>query len=131
MLKARRKRSKLSMTSLIDVIFLLLLFFMLTSTFTKFAEVELLSKQQGAGTQAASDAAPLFVRIGENDLSLNATPVTLDRLAQLITSQRSTQDGQPVLISVSSDASAQRLTDIIIVLRALPGLTISVLGASA
>ena len=36
-----RRRRRLSMTSLIDVIFLLLLFFMLSSTFTRFAELEL------------------------------------------------------------------------------------------
>lgn len=33
-------RRRLSMTSLIDVIFLLLLFFMLSSTFARFAEIE-------------------------------------------------------------------------------------------
>ena len=47
MRKARRRR-RLSMTSLIDVIFLLLLFFMLTSTFTRFSEVELTAA--GSGT---------------------------------------------------------------------------------
>ena len=34
-------RRQISVTSLIDVIFLLLLFFMLSSTFSKFADVEL------------------------------------------------------------------------------------------
>ena len=40
-MRRRRRSGRLSMTSLIDVIFLLLLFFMLTSTFSKFSEVEL------------------------------------------------------------------------------------------
>lgn len=44
-----RRTRRISMTSLIDVIFLLLLFFMLSSTFTRFAEVEL-SPSGGAGT---------------------------------------------------------------------------------
>ena len=44
------------MTSLIDVIFLLLLFFMLTSTFSKFAEIELAAATSGAG--AATGAKP-------------------------------------------------------------------------
>ncbi|WP_367714863.1 biopolymer transporter ExbD [Nitratireductor sp. GISD-1A_MAKvit] len=38
---AVRRRKPLSLTSLIDVIFLLLLFFMLSSTFTRFASVEI------------------------------------------------------------------------------------------
>lgn len=37
---ASAARRRLSMTSLIDVIFLLLLFFMLSSTFARFAEIE-------------------------------------------------------------------------------------------
>jgi biopolymer transport protein ExbD len=126
MLKARRKRSKLSMTSLIDVIFLLLLFFMLTSTFTKFAEVELLSATSG-GNGDLVKTPPLFMRLGADTLTLNAQPAKLDTLAGMMKSQRNTETSQPVLISLSADTSAQRLTDLLMVLRTLPGLAISVL----
>ncbi len=52
----RPGRRAISVTSLIDVIFLLLLFFMLTSTFTKFAEVEIVGGRAGAvGSGAAPD----------------------------------------------------------------------------
>ena len=51
------------MTSLIDVIFLLLLFFMLTSTFTRFSEVELTAAGSGTPPQAPTEA-PLFLRLG-------------------------------------------------------------------
>ncbi|UUP15978.1 biopolymer transporter ExbD [Nitratireductor thuwali] len=46
-----RKRP-LSLTPLIDVIFLLLLFFMLSSTFTRFAEVEISGGRAGNGASA-------------------------------------------------------------------------------
>ncbi|MEX0280950.1 MAG: biopolymer transporter ExbD, partial [Arenibacterium sp.] len=38
---APRRRRVVSLTALIDVVFLLLLFFMLTSTFSSFGEIEL------------------------------------------------------------------------------------------
>ncbi|MEM8921756.1 MAG: biopolymer transporter ExbD, partial [Pseudomonadota bacterium] len=40
-LRRVRRRGRSSITSLIDVIFLLLLFFMLASTFTRFSEVDI------------------------------------------------------------------------------------------
>ena len=51
---AVRKRKPLSLTSLIDVIFLLLLFFMLTSTFTRFARVEIFRRGRRQPLPAAS-----------------------------------------------------------------------------
>lgn len=118
------------MTSLIDVIFLLLLFFMLTSTFTKFAEVALFAQSDGASAQI-QDAPPLFLRAQPHALSLNATPTTLDSLPSLIASQRSNNTAQRVLIALSADVTAQRLTDLLIVLRQITGLQVAVLGASS
>ena len=51
------------MTSLIDVIFLLLLFFMLSSTFSRFAEVEISAAAGGAA--APSDTPPAFLRLSQ------------------------------------------------------------------
>lgn len=66
------------MTSLIDVIFLLLLFFMLTSTFSKFLEVEL--STSGAGTVAQNDSPPMFLQLTPQDLRLNGTVVAMAAL---------------------------------------------------
>ena len=49
------RRRPLSLTSLIDVIFLLLLFFMLSSTFTRFASVEITG---GPASPTASSTPP-------------------------------------------------------------------------
>lgn len=58
-----RKRKPLSLTSLIDVIFLLLLFFMLTSTFTRFAKVEI----SGGPASASAGGKPPDVLIRVDD----------------------------------------------------------------
>lgn len=112
-------RRRLVLTPLIDVIFLLLLFFMLSSTFSSFGEIEL--SQASAG--AASSGTPperVFVQLGAARLVLNGKPVTLDELATQVS------DGQ-VLVSLDADTSAQRLVDLLVRLRARDGLSVTVL----
>ncbi len=112
------------MTSLIDVIFLLLLFFMLTSTFSRFAEVPL--PLGGSGTATAEAATPpLFLRISEETISLNGQDIAIDGLVEAITSEVDTP--QSVIVSVTPNASAQRLTDVLMALRSLTTITLNVL----
>jgi biopolymer transport protein ExbD len=76
--RAGYRRRRLSLTPLIDVIFLLLLFFMLSSTFTPFAELQLGAASAGA---AARDTPPLFLRVTEEALALNGRDVPMEALA--------------------------------------------------
>ncbi|WP_425101306.1 biopolymer transporter ExbD [Tropicibacter sp. S64] len=118
---ARRRR--LALTSLIDVIFLLLLFFMLSSTFTRFAEVELAA--DGAGGAASGAAKPFFLRLSPAGLDLNGTPVALDALKS-----RLGEEAPVVLVSLAEAVTAQRLTDLLVALRAVPGVQVTVLERS-
>lgn len=112
-------RRSVSLTPLIDVIFLLLLFFMLSSTFSKFAEIEL--SQAVAGAAAPGSASErVFVQLGAERLTLNGAPVPLDELSERI------EAGQ-VLVSLDSDASSQRLVDLLVRLRGREELTVTVL----
>lgn len=124
-LKARKRRKRLSMTSLIDVIFLLLLFFMLSSTFSRFAEVELNAGSGGSAAQTPPENL-LFLRLTQDGMTLNGAPIDKDavqaRLADV-------QNGA-LLISVASDATSQTLTDVLVLTRGLPDLPVTVLGAS-
>jgi biopolymer transport protein ExbD len=124
MAKARRRRRKLSMTSLIDVIFLLLLFFMLTSTFSKFSEVEL--SAAGSGAVPPSDAPPLFLQLAPDALRLNGDALTLAELPASSLAQA--DEGTVLLISLGTEVDSQRLTDLLVALRALPKLRVTVLG---
>ncbi|WP_299154603.1 biopolymer transporter ExbD [uncultured Tateyamaria sp.] len=107
------------MTPLIDVVFLLLLFFMLTSTFSTFGEIEL---SQAAGGRSAQGPTPnrAFVQLGEDRLTLNGSEVTLDELAETV------EEGQ-VLVSLDDDATAQRVVDLLVRLRGREALSVLVL----
>lgn len=113
-------RRAVSMTPLIDIVFLLLLFFMLTSTFSKFGEIELSQAAAGAPTQASTPSERAFVQLGATRLALNGAPVTLDELiAQVETGQ--------ILVSLDDDATAQRVVDLLVRLRGRDGLSVMVL----
>lgn len=114
------------MTSLIDVIFLLLLFFMLSSTFSRFAEVEIVAGQTG-GTSAPQPGQMLFLRLTGTGISLNGQTTDPETLEQTLTAR---PDTGTLLVSVTDSATAQALTDLLVILRAVPGLNVSVLEAS-
>jgi biopolymer transport protein ExbD len=114
------------MTSLIDVIFLLLLFFMLSSTFTRFAEVDLAAA--GTGAAAAGDARPVFLQLFPGVARLNGQPYALDALGPALEARRpQLGDAVPVIVALRDAPNAQRLTDLLVVLRGVPGLSVTVL----
>lgn len=112
-------RRMVSMTPLIDVVFLLLLFFMLTSTFSTFGEIELSPASPGnSAAEAPTDRA--FVQIGATRLVLNGASVSLEDLSAEV------QEGQ-VLVSLDDDVTAQRLVDLLVTLRGRDALSVVVL----
>ncbi len=124
--RGRTRRRRLSLTSLIDVIFLLLLFFMLTSTFSRFAEVEL---SAAAPAGAAGQARPVFLRLAPDAVSVNGEAVAMAGLGEALAHEG--EDVRPVLVSLSGEVTAQRLTDLLGALRGVPGIAPTVLGGGA
>ena len=118
------------MTSLIDVIFLLLLFFMLSSTFSRFSEVELAATGRGSGT--STEITPAFLQLGASSLHLTGQDVALTALADLLENVLAGLGEAParVLVSLRGDVSAQRRTDLLVALRRIGRGSGRVLGAS-
>ncbi|MEL7543536.1 MAG: biopolymer transporter ExbD [Pseudomonadota bacterium] len=77
------KRVKISLTPLIDVVFLLLIFFMLASTFLKFSGTEVSGAASGGTATSAKELALVQIRTG-GQLAVNGRAVSIDQLdAQL------------------------------------------------
>ena len=112
------------MTSLIDVIFLLLLFFMLSSTFSKFGEIEIHTGQRGAAP--FSDMPIVFARLEAQNLRINGRVAEADTIALMVDQHR--RGGQiKLLLSVSDTATAQGLADAIRILKRVPNAEFAVL----
>lgn len=121
-LELRKKRRKwLSMTSLIDVIFLLLLFFMLTSTFSKFGEVELAAASAG-GNEDQRDIR--FIKLEVQRILVDGKPVVIGQVAAALHADRE----QTALISLGPQATSQQLIDLLTVLKSIENLRARVIG---
>ena len=111
------------MTPLIDIIFLLLLFFMLSSTFSKFGEIELV----GANTTGAADATkpPVYLRLKGDEIAVNGVPVLLDELGAALSEQ--TEAGTRLaLLSMDEETTSQRFIDVYAVTRGISGLGVAI-----
>lgn len=109
------------MTSLIDVIFLLLLFFMLSSTFSRFGDLPLITASAGTATP---DTPPVFLRVTDHALMVDTTEVPLEALRDHLADTKASA----VIVAPGSDVSAQRLIDVLMSLRDLPDLPVRVIG---
>lgn len=110
------------MTSLIDVIFLLLLFFMLTSTFTRYSELRLFAAAPGGAVPPGTP--PLFLSLGAEVLRLNGETVALGDLGAALS--RAEAPGR-LLVAVADGVTSQRLVDVLVVLGAQPELSVTVM----
>ncbi|MEP3747396.1 MAG: biopolymer transporter ExbD [Nitratireductor sp.] len=120
---ARRPRRPVSVTPLIDVIFLLLLFFMLTSTFAKFSEVEITGGR--AGEAVAGKPPDIIVRLSETDWRVNGRPLTeADALVEI---GRLEQAGaETAVLLVRGAITSQAMVGAIEAIRRGTGLSLSV-----
>ncbi len=75
-----RMVTSIGLTPLIDVVFLLLVFFMLASTFLKFNYLPLTAAGEGAGAPSMSETVIVRVR-AEGALDVNGEPVSVAELA--------------------------------------------------
>lgn len=105
----RFARRRLALTPLIDIIFLLLLFFMLSSTFSRFAEVPVQGGVAGAGRGERPD---VLISITAGSVRLNGANITLDgvrgRLEEL-----KLLGAERAMITVGADATSQALVDVL------------------
>jgi biopolymer transport protein ExbD len=117
-------RRRQSLTSLIDVIFLLLMFFMLSSTFARHGELPFAAA--AAGTPAPSDAPPAFLRLSSEALTLNGDAVALTDIPTRLTDLAGGTPPQ-VIVALSGEVSSQRLVDVLAQVSTLPDATVTVI----
>ncbi|KIC20019.1 ExbD/TolR family protein [Leisingera sp. ANG-Vp] len=109
---ASRPRRKPSLTPMIDVVFLLLVFFMLASRFGADAVLHL----PLAGKGGTYDGPPRLIGIGPNNLDVNGVPVADSNLAQALAPLMK-QPSDMLILRGRDGADLQRITDVTALLR--------------
>lgn len=118
------RRRPLTMTSLIDVIFLLLLFFMLSSSFSRFAEIELATGGDGQSNERV-EARTYFLQVSARGLRLNGREIPVEALPNLLTE---TDEKVRLIVSLAETALSQNLADVLSQMQGLAQVDVSVLG---
>ena len=105
------RRRHIGLTPLIDVVFLLLLFFMLASSFEQFAEIEL--QAATAGTADPLAGKPVFIRLHDDGrLDVDATDTPLADLQANLNTLVS-EGRAAAVVQVRNGVPTQRLVDVL------------------
>ena len=122
------RRRRPSLTPMIDVVFLLLIFFMLVARFgvDKVIDINLPS---ALGQSSQYEGAPRLVEIKSgNIVSLNGTEIPLDQLSSKL-SQLMPSPNALIIVRSSAEANTQDLLDVLLYLKSEKITNISVLGS--
>jgi biopolymer transport protein ExbD len=110
-----RAEVRLNLSSMIDVVFILLIFIFLVARFGDHRQVEVQPPTSSRGSVVDRPALVVTVdRAGA--LSFEGAPVTEARLAEVLTARRATTDG--VLVVLDRSLSVQRAVDVVSLARA-------------
>ena len=121
------RRRRPSLTPMIDVVFLLLIFFMLVARFgiDKVIDINLPS---ALGHNSQYEGAPRLVEIESGKLvSLNGTEIPLDELSSKLSKLMPSPNALIILRS-SAEANTQDLLDVLLYLKSEKITNVSVLG---
>lgn len=106
----------LNVTSLVDVLFLLLIFFTLTSTFKHAGELDLQlpkSTTAGAAGPGAAPKAVTLVLTEHGTLLLNGTPTTFEQLLPKLRSVRAGRPDAQVMIEAEEKVEHGRIVQLL------------------
>ena len=112
MLHSRRSRTAVSLTPLIDVVFILLIFFMLVSNLDSTNMIDLrVADRHSAPTQAEEKT--LLVTVHRDNLQVDGQPLSLAQLRE----QVSLQPQRQVALEPAAGVSLQRIVNVLDQLR--------------
>jgi biopolymer transport protein ExbD len=105
-IKTRNKvEVSFSMSGMTDIVFLLLLFFMITSTMIAPNSLKLLLPQQGKSNSGVTENVPEVLLQGTGIISMNGAKVNLEEMESLLKRQLSGQNNPTFKLVTSPDVT--------------------------
>jgi len=121
-----RKR-RLSMTPLIDVVFILLLFFMLASSFIEWREIDL--SMAGESAVTSSDEPPVVIQLSQDDFLFRGESMSLAQLLEYVASELASQADLQIVVQPQANVPLQKMVMLLDQLRVLGAKQVSLLRA--
>ena len=122
-----RKRRSISLTPLIDIVFILLVFFMLASRLEKTRAIEMIPPGDGKGAMAEVASPPVhLIVIKGGAVKLADREIPRERLLSMLREDPLAS----YVISVSPDAALQDLVGVLDITAQVPGLKVALVAAA-
>lgn len=110
--KTNNKRI-ISLTPLIDVVFILLVFFMLVSNFSKYNAIEVYAPAPST-KQKNNMEGSLLIRLSENgDINIAGKQISLDKVTEIAEKALQKKPEQQVLIKPHSELAIQEVVNLL------------------
>ncbi len=106
----QRIRPRMDLTALVDCVFLLLIFFLLSSSFTRQKQLGLDLEPMSGGEETAPDPSALvWVIEKDGTLFLNEEPIAEENVRPRLAEAAERNTGTPMVITADRDAPAGRV----------------------
>lgn len=102
---------KIDLTPMLDVVFIMLIFFIVTSSFVKEPGVEIF-KPQASTTEACERGTIIFAVDGRGDIYYNKNKVPMERAARLVEVAKKEAPQANMVIQVDQDTPAYIVEDL-------------------
>ena len=114
-----KKNIEINVAPLIDVVFLLLIFFILASEFTDFKTIDMISPNQSEIDQPESNL-PLIINLSEKgDITIDSKEVSFNKLTQTVKDKLSNKKETKIIISTPHETKVNILIKIVDTIRGL------------
>ena len=119
LLTKKKKNIEINVAPLIDIVFLLLIFFMLTSEFTDFKTIDMISPNQSS-TNIQNNDLPIIINLSENGLiEIDKIEIKLEDLSETIQMKLMNSKNKKIVISTLNETKINNLIIVIDTIRSL------------
>ena len=119
LLTKKKKSIEINVAPLIDIVFLLLIFFMLTSEFTDFKTIDMISPNQSS-TSIQNNDLPIIINLSENGLvEIDKIEIKLEDLSETIQMKLMNSKNKKIVISTLNETKINNLIIVVDTIRSL------------
>jgi len=120
-----RRRALIGLTPLIDVVFILLLFFLLASSFLEWNTIKLTTPAT-QGMVAGSSGGAVLIRLGSNGaLDMNGQPILIDELTGRLKQILTDKPDQKILVRPAKGVPLQPVVSVLDAVKEAGGRNVS------
>lgn len=106
-----RKSGMMNLTPLIDVLFILIIFFMLTTSFMRVESMELILPSAGGKTADKQDIVHLFI-YASGDMAIGQRKVTQDELTESLSRMFQGDSNTKIMLLTADGVTMQQLVNV-------------------